>query len=756
MSVELAIDKAPASGGCPSGLAPAAKGELDNVAIIDPAPFVRREEGAAKLELAVFGAKCAGCIAKIESAMRALDGMERARLNLSTGRLSLIWRDGADWRPERITQTLHGLGYRAAPFDPMAVENDYDAEGRRLLRALGVAGFAAANVMLLSVSVWSGGSDMGEGTRGLMHWASALIAIPAALYAGRPFFSSAWNALKNRSVNMDIPITLAVILALSISVYEFFARGEHAYFDAAVMLLFFLLIGRYLDHRLRWRARAAARDLLAMQKTTAQRIGEDGALSAISARDVEIGDRLLLSPGDRANVDGIVVEGSSYADRSMVTGESAPEKLRVGDIIHAGVLNISDRLVMRATATVENSLVADLSRLIEAGEQSRSRYIRLADRAARLYVPVVHSLALATFLGWILAGGGPRVAIMNAIAVLIITCPCALGLAAPAVQVVATGRLFKRGVLVKSGDALERLAEADAIVFDKTGTLTLGRPQLSNREDIAPNDLQDAAVLARISRHPLSRAIIEAVGPGVGLEDAIEIPGLGIEAMVNGERLRLGSADWVGAPVTNDVSLETWFCRGDSAPVRLQFEDAPHKDAWRVVEELTARGVPSELLSGDREPSVMTVAKSLGLATYRAGVSPHEKAARLSELSVAGVKAAMVGDGLNDAPSLAHAHVSLSPGTAADASQAAADFVYLGQGLSPIVEALDVSRKARRRVIENFAFAAFYNACAIPLAVFGFVTPLIAALAMSGSSTVVTLNALRLADWRRRAEGHSR
>ncbi|MEM8771338.1 MAG: heavy metal translocating P-type ATPase [Pseudomonadota bacterium] len=752
MSAELTIDEAPTAGGCPSGLAPAVKGAAGDTAIIDPSPFVRRRDGAATLELAVFGAKCAGCISKIESAMKAFDGMERARLNLSTGRLSLTWRDGAEWAPLRVTQTLHELGYRAAPFDPAAMESDHDAEGRRLLRALGVAGFAAANVMLLSVSVWSGGAEMGEGTRGLMHWASALIAVPAALYAGRPFFSSALNALKNRGANMDVPISLAVILALSVSVYEFFAGGEHAYFDAAVMLLFFLLIGRYLDHRLRWRARAAARDLLAMQKTTAQRMGEDGVIAAISARDVKIGDRLLLSPGDRASVDGVIVEGASYADRSMVTGESAPEKLRVDDKIHAGVLNVSDRLIMRATATVDNSLVADLARLIEAGEQSRSRYVRLADRAARLYVPVVHSLALATFLGWMLAGGGPRLAIMNAVAVLIITCPCALGLAAPAVQVVATGRLFKRGVLVKSGDALERLAEANAIVFDKTGTLTLGRPLLANRNAIDAADLRDAAALARISHHPLSRAIVEAAGPGAISEDGVEFPGLGVEAMVDGEQLRLGSAEWIGAPVATDASLEAWFRRSDEAPVRFQFEDAPHKDAGKVIDELAARGLPSELLSGDREPAVAAVAQTLGLADYRARVSPHDKAARLAALSAAGVKAAMVGDGLNDAPSLAHAHVSLSPGTAADASQAAADFVYLGNGLAPIVEAVDVSRKARRRVIENFAFAALYNACAIPLAVFGFVTPLIAALAMSGSSMVVTLNALRLTGGRSNGE----
>ena len=739
-------DQAIINPGCPSGLTPAPNSKEQNDAvIIDPAPFVRRHDGLAALELAVFGAKCAGCISKIETAMNGLEGMERARLNLSTGRLSLNWRDGVDWAPGRVTQTLHDLGFRAAPFDPNVMESEHDAHGRHLLRALGVAGFAAANVMLLSVSVWSGGAEMGEGTRGLMHWASAMIAIPAALYAGRPFFSSAFAALKKRGANMDVPISLAVLLALSMSVYEFFAGGEHTYFDAAVMLLFFLLIGRYLDHRLRWRARAAARDLLAMQKTTAQRLDQDGVITAISARDVKIGDQLLLAPGDRAPVDGIVIEGESYTDRSMVTGESAPEKLRIDDPIHAGVVNVSHRLVMRAQASVENSLIADLARLIESGEQTRSQYVRLADHAARLYVPIVHSLALLTFLGWLIFDGGMRMALLNAIAVLIITCPCALGLAAPAVQIVATGRLFKRGVLVKSGDALERLAAVDRIVFDKTGTLTLGRAIVKNKALIKPQDLQDAASLARISRHPLSRAIVEAAGPGAALQDAVEFPGLGVEGSIDGQRVRLGAAAWIGADASQDAMLETWFRRGDEVPVRFLFEDAPHKDAKEVIDQLSTDGLETELLSGDRNNVVAKVAQELGFKTYQSGVSPQDKVERLIGLQKAGVKAAMVGDGLNDAPSLAHAHVSLSPGTAADVSQAAADFIYLGDGLASIVEAVEVSRKARRRVLENFGFAALYNAVAIPLAVFGFVTPLIAALAMSGSSLVVTLNALRLA-----------
>jgi P-type Cu2+ transporter len=732
-----------ASVACPSGLEPAAAPDIGRV---DAAPFVRRRNGIAELDLAIFGAKCAGCIAKIEKGMMALDGMERARLNLSTGRLSLAWKDGAVTAAD-VTGAIEALGYRAAPFDQKLVESDHDNEGRGLLRALGVAGFATANVMLLSVSVWAGGADMGKATVSLMHWASAVIAVPAALYAGQPFFRSALAALKHERANMDVPISLAVILALALSIHEFLAGELHTYFDAAVMLLFFLLIGRYLDHRLRWRARAAARDVLALQAATARRIREGGGVESVPARDIRVGDQLVLAPGDRVPVDGVVLDGVSYADLALVTGESAPVKRQKGDALNAGVVNLSDRLVMAATGTLETSLLADLARLMEASEQTRGRYRRLADRAAALYVPVVHSLALATFAGWLLlTDAGLRVAALNAIAVLIITCPCALGLAAPAVQIVAAGRLFRRGVLVKSGDALERLAEARTIIFDKTGTLTFGRPALVNRDELPPGALAAAAAVARISRHPLSRAVVEAAGPGPAAEDAVEFPGLGVEGTWHGARVRFGAADWTGARQESKAArMASWLRIGDATRAQFIFEDAPREDAAAVIRALKSKGLEPELLSGDVSPVAAALASAVGIDRWRAEVGPKEKAARLADHRRAGARPAMVGDGLNDAPSLMAAHVSLAPGTAASASQSAADFVYLGERLDGIAEAVDVARQARSRMIENFWFAALYNFVAIPVAVFGLVTPLIAAAAMSGSSVVVILNALRLA-----------
>jgi Cu2+-exporting ATPase len=728
----------------------------EDAPLADPSAFVRRDsEGNDSLELLVSGVKCANCIRKIETAMTAMPGVAQARLNLSTQRLRVAWRPGTV-RARAVTETLTRLGFGAQVFDPATAEREVDETGRRLLRYLAVAGFAAMNIMMFSVPIWSGHGEMGEGTRTLLHWVSALIAIPAALYAAQPFFASAWSALKARRANMDVPISLAVILTLSTSIAETLQQGEHAYFDGITMLLFFLLIGRYLDHRLRQRARTAARDLLALQSVTASRIEEDGRVVIVQARDVAVGDRLLLAAGDRAPVDAIIEDGISELDCSMLTGESLPVRALPGETIAAGVVNLTQPLVVRATARAADSAIAEMARLIETGEQGRARFVRLADRAAQLYVPVVHTMAALTFLGWLagpsllrLAGlavddVGLRIALQNAVAVLIITCPCALGLAVPAVQVVATGRLFKRGVLVRARDALERLEQVDTIVFDKTGTLTLGKPCLASGPDATA--LSEAATLARASRHPLSRALAQAAGPGGVAADAREIAGDGVEATVRGKRARLGRRAFA-APETSDAddgAMELWFSVEGESSKRFAFEDALRPDALEVIAALQRRGYRIELVSGDRPAAVAAAAAAAGIATWSAGVRPSEKHARLEALRAQGRKVLMVGDGLNDAAALAGAHASASPGTAVEASQAASDVVFQGASLSPLIEALDVAKGAKGRAMENLWFSALYNIVAAPLAAAGFLTPLIAALAMSGSSIIVTLNALRL------------
>ncbi len=702
------------------------------------------DEGYA-LELLVRGAKCAGCLGKIENGVKAIKGVENARLNLSNGRFSVAWHE-TSLDPRQIVQTIVNLGYGAMPFQTEEANSQKDKDAHELLMSMTVAGVATMFVMMFSEPIWMANKygEMGIGTRTMFHWLSALIAIPAGAYSGMIFFKSAWTALKNGHANMDVPISLAIILTAFLSLYSTANHGEHAFFDAIVMLEFFLLIGRYLDHRLRQRSRIAAQELMALQAVTAQKINQDGSIVSIAVNKIEEGDFLQILPGDRFPVDGTIIEGRTQGDFSMVSGETAPVLLDIGQEVRAGVLNLSGQVKLCATKKSDDSFLSEIARLIEAGEQSKSKYVRLADKAASLYVPLVHGAALLTFVGWLIIGSGFEKAIWNACAVLIITCPCALGLAVPAVQVVASGRLFKNGILVKSGDALERLASITNIVFDKTGVLTKGMPELSNKNEI-PNDiLQKAALLARASRHPLARAIARYAGPGPSVKNANELAGFGIEAQIDGKKARMGRAEWVGAAIDETSETELWFKIGDEPATRFSFEDVLRKDTAKTIKTLKAMGFEIEILSGDRIAAVKRIANEIEIANFKAGLTPFEKAQRLDELKAENKNALMVGDGLNDAPSLAKAHVSIAPGAAADASQSASDMVFQGEELSAIIEAITVSRLAKKRVLENFWFSAIYNLVTVPVAIIGLVTPQFAAIAMSTSSIIVSLNALRL------------
>jgi len=712
-------------------------------------------DGPQTLHLMVENVHCGGCIKKIESTLAETPGVANSRVNLSTKRLRVDWRPG-ETTPEDITRTVSDLGFPARAFDPEALKDGGEAEDKRLLKAMAVAGFAAANVMLLSVSVWSGHAGaMGEATRTLFHWVSALIALPAVVYAGMPFFRSAAGALAARRLNMDVPISLAVVLAAAMSLQQTMKGAEHAYFDASVSLLFFLLIGRYLDRRARNKARSAATRLLGLRAATAMVVRKGGHQEAIATTDLAPGMVLAVAAGERFAADGEIVGGTTDLDTSLVTGESVPRAAKPGDAVFAGTLNLSGPVEVRIDAAGEDTLLAEIVRLMEAAEQGRAKYVRLADRAAGIYAPAVHLLAAATFIGWFIATGDWERSLLTCVAVLIITCPCALGLAVPAVQVVASGRLMTKGILLKAADGLERLAQADHVVFDKTGTLTLGEPVLVNAGDFTPDTLRLAAALAQHSRHPLARAMVKAaeregidIAMEVELADIQEMPGQGLAATCCDRPLRLGSRTWCRVESTSNetgpAGPEFWFCQGGDKARRFAFTDQLRDDARTTVDTLKSMGLTVELLSGDREDVVRGVANDLGIDEWRAECPPDGKAQHLKDLAKAGRKVLMVGDGLNDAPALAAGHVSLSPSGAADISQTAADLVFQGRSLAPVAEAVKVARAATRHVKENFGLALGYNMIAVPIAVAGFATPLVAAIAMSSSSILVTLNALRL------------
>lgn len=708
------------------------------------APVDLRIDGEVRTsQFNVPGIHCAGCIAKIERGLAKAQGVHQARVNFTAKRVRI--EHDAELGEEAIQTELRRLGFAAEPFIG-ALAPPASLESQRLLKALGVAGFAAMNVMLLSVSIWSGATGP---TRDLFHFISGLIALPAVAYAGRPFFSSAWSALRAGHTNMDVPISIGVLMACAISIYETAISGPHAYFDGAVTLLFFLLAGRVLDQTMRSRAEDGAAALLRRMAQGAWVREADGGRRWRSNEELAPGMVMLVAAGDRLAADGKVVEGQSSIDRSLITGESLPEPVVAGSIALAGTLNLEGPLEIRVTAAGESTTLAEIARLMEAAAGSKSRYVRLADRAARYYAPAVHSLAALSLVTWLFLGAGLHQSILVAVAVLIITCPCALGLAVPVSQVVAAGSLMRAGVLLKDGSALERLAEVDIALFDKTGTLTLGRPVLVGELGLSDEECSIALSLALSSRHPVSRALVQTLETrGVvpaALENFREHPGLGVSADRDGVPVRLGRPSWIGGEPDAQAAdmLVTSLAIGAGRPRHLAFRDRLRPDTEATIAAFLATRLSPTILSGDRKCTVQPLADQLGMDA-RWQLLPQDKVALIQDLQRDGRKVLMVGDGLNDGPALKAAYVSIAPASASDVSQIAADVLVLGDSLAPVYQSLRAARRTLRIVRQNIAMAIGYNVIAVPLAFAGLVTPLVAAVSMSASSILVVGNSLRL------------
>ena len=695
----------------------------------------------AQIALSLPTIHCSACISTVEKALAAVPGVRSARVNL-TLRRATVEADAAIL-PEQLVKVLEGAGYEAHELDAGTLSvTQNDRAGRDLLMRMAVAGFAMMNVMLLSVAVWSGATDA---TRDLFHWISAAIALPTLAFSGVPFFKSAWAALRAQRLNMDVPIVLALVLALVTSLWETALSGHHAYFDATVALVFFLLTGRYLDHRTRAIARSAAQELSALEVPRAIAL-RDGAEVQLPVAELRIGDLILVRPGGRMPVDGVIADGRSEIDRSLLTGETLPVFAEPGRAVSAGEVNLTGPLTIRATAVGRDTSLHRMADLVAIAESGRSRYTSLADSAAKLYAPGVHILAALSFVGWYLYSWDVRTALNIAAAVLIITCPCALGLAVPAVTTAASGRLFRKGMLIKDATALERLAQVDTVVFDKTGTLTAGTPELTNLAAHDTSDIAIALALAEMSSHPLAISLANAArSAGITparVADLAEVPGYGTQGIWQGQRVRLGRATWTGA--TPGAETTAWLAIGDAAPRAFTFTDRLRPGAANAVQHLMRQGKRVILMSGDTEPVVAALAARLGIAEWKADALPADKAARIAELQAEGQHVLMVGDGLNDTAALTAADVSISPASALDAARVASDIVLLGSDLEPIADALTTAQSAIRRIRENFNIATLYNIIAVPVAVIGLATPLVAALAMSISSITVSLNALRL------------
>lgn len=701
--------------------------------------FVERSEsGRGLVYFAVPDAYCAACIFTIEAALRAVPGVAEARVNLSR-RIVRVEFEGED-ALQRVPEAIRRSGYRNHPVDAREVDGK-DPAFNELVRSLVVAGFATIHVMFFSEAVWSG---VDPTTRQLFYWVSALVALPATIYAGRSFFRSALAALSVGRANMDVPIAIGLIATSALSLLETIVGGEHAYYDASTMLLLFLLAGRTLDHVMRARARSAVTNLARLAPRGGYAVDERGEAHYVPLDRIRPGMQLLLRAGDRLPVDCVLLSPHAELDMALVNGEPLPAPMQQGAVLPAGATNMGYAVMAESVRPASDSFLARTTALMEAAEATRTRYRRLADRAAEFYAPAVHLLAAATFAGWLVAGGDWHQALLNAVAVLIVTCPCALALAVPIVHVVAAERLLRHGILMRDGGALERLADVRAVALDKTGTLTEGRPRLVSAT-ASEGLLAIAARLASASSHPLSQAIAAAVSPAAESVAVVEHAGQGVEATIDGARFRLGSAPFCGATETVEGSRSTvWMSRDGQTVAAFTFDDALRADAVAATGELVASGLWVEVLSGDAASPVRRVAESVHAHHWGAGLRPEDKLRRIEALRQERGGVVMVGDGINDAAALRAADVSFAPGAAADVGRAAADFVLTRNDLAGVPFAYSVARNADKLVRQNLWFSVLYNAVVLPLAAAGMVTPLIAAVAMSSSSIIVVLNSLRL------------
>ncbi len=693
--------------------------------------------GTYSIDFIVSGLTCGACVWLVEQALAAEPDVIRARASLSSRRLTVAWRGDAQ-RASGLAGQIARLGFRVAPWSPACLRATEDAEGRALVRALGIAAFGSMNVMLVSVAVWVGG-DMGEQTKAMMHWLAALIGLPTVLVAGMPFYRSAWGAVRAGRANMDLAVSLGVLATTAMSLSETFRNGPYTWFDGATSLLALLLAGRVLDRSMRRKARQAVAELLALQDGTVQLRLADGTTRSVAAENVRAGDSVFVAAGDRIRLDGLAEEAVTL-DTSATTGESLPRIIPAGEALAAGSVNMGPAFLLHVTSAARDGSLAALARLLERAEQGKGHFVSLADRAAQYYVPIIHIVAVATYLGWWLGMGVAwQAALVPAVASLIVTCPCGLAIAVPAVQVATVGALFRRGVLVASPTALERLASADHAVLDKTGTLTEGRPDLLGDKDRDPALLRQAAAMARGSRHPLAQALVRACPDEPAMSGVREVPGRGL---MRGS-LRLGSAAFCGVDALVDSGMTLHLVEAGGLPTVFHFQDRLRPDAGEAVRQLHELGLATELLSGDGPGVVEAAAAAAGIGPWQARATPADKAARIEALRAAGARSLMVGDGINDAAALALAHVSASPATGTDVAQAAADIVLRGDGLIALPYAIRAARRAQKLAKQNIAFSLAYNVVAVPAAVLGYVTPLIAAVVMASSSIIVILNALR-------------
>jgi len=722
------------------------------------ASFVRTlADGSREATLAVEGMYCAACAWLIERLLGTVDGVVAVEVNPASGRGLLRW-DPARVPLSRLLRRIEALGYRPRPLGGEAAAPAAARERATALKRLAVAGLGMMQVMMYAVGLYAGAihSGMDAEVTALLQAVSLLVATPVVFYAAAPFFRGAGRDLRAGRPGMDVPVALAIGGAYGASVWNTLVGTGEVYFDSVTMFVFFLSVARYFEMTARHRATDAGDALARTLPATATRLTPGGGEARVALAELIVGDRLRVRPGEAVPADGRVIAGDSRLDESLLTGEFQPVTRGVGAEVLGGSVNTAAPLDIEVTRIGGDTLVASIVRLLERAQSQRPRLARSADRVARWFVTAVLVLAAATAAVWWQIAPGEAFAVT--LAVLVVTCPCALSLATPTALVAATARLARSGVLVARTAALESLAHAERVIFDKTGTLTTGELSLRRTEtepNVAPDDARAlAAALEAHSEHPLARAF-DRGDRGEATRAASEVrveAGHGIEGTVAGRRLRIGRPHWAAGGAGRERAAaaarpdETVIALGDGGTLLATFHlaDAPRPGAARAIADLRALGVAVEIASGDAAEPVGTLARSFGIGDWRARQTPDDKLARLHQLQARGERVIMVGDGINDAPVLGGADVSIAMGGGSALAQSSADLVLTGERLAELSGAVRLARRTLAVVRQNMAWAIGYNAVALPLAVTGQLAPWMAAAGMSASSLIVVANALRL------------
>ncbi|MHA3914952.1 heavy metal translocating P-type ATPase [Halovulum sp. GXIMD14793] len=709
-----------------------------------------------RITLPVSGMHCASCAGRVEAALGAVPGVADASVNLALETAAITF-DPARVSPDNLVNTVTEAGFESRlPEDTTPADKDH-ADG---LTELILAAALTLPLLAQMVAMW-----LGLGWH-LPPWAELALAAPVQFIIGRQFYIRAWAALKARTGTMDHLVVMGTSAAFFYSLWVLLRDGAaatgHLYFEASAVVITLVLAGKFLEARAKTSAAAALRTLLALRPESAQ-VLRDGQEITLPASDILMGDTVILRPGERLAVDGVVLDGDSELDESLVTGEPLPVLRRPGDPVIAGAINGTGRILVRAERIGADTTLARIAQMVADAQTGKAPVQRLIDRISAVFVPVVLGIAALTLLGWILAGAGFEPALVAAISVLVIACPCALGLATPTALVAGTGAAAKAGILIKDIDTLERAGRIDLVVFDKTGTLTEGKPTVT---DILAFNGTNEALLATAaavqigSEHPLGKAIVQAAeARNRALPDAADIHarvGAGIEGRVDDEQVRIGTHDFAApdadeasaAALTEQGKTVVWVARSGTALGLIALTDQPRPDAKAAIQSLKARGIRTVLLTGDAESTASEIGEKLGLDEVCARMRPEDKATAIQAFAAAGAKTAMIGDGINDAPALAAADLGIAMGSGTDVALQTAGVTLMRPRPSLVAATLDIARATAAKIRQNLFWAFAYNVVLIPVAALGYLSPMLAGLAMALSSVSVVSNSLLLKRWR--------